>query len=271
MASLAFMLLMVLLLNISSSWAFPDYFVNRIARQDCLAHPTSKLGGHGAPEQDGDTSIRVMVDGLATTSYCPGKVHNIQLQFPDGRLALLTATAGSFREASPGCPNRRAWPVGSRRPQHQAVLSVPCEIRDPIILNVTSAGGIMDNFHQTSLTMTVNMSCFAPQCGSAGQGNGAAPSVTSSAGPPGSATPRDDRGLISTNGTATNTTPPGMMPTNNGTGARSDTNSTGGPTAQEGPRGVSSPSNASQQTVVSYLACLLCLLIGVTWSPWANI
>lgn len=115
----------------------------------------------------GPGTIKFALSGAANkaaTSVCPGTTYKVALNFPEPRLALLTASAGKFTQSSPECPNRqyfdRSEGFGPKAVQ-EVSLVIPCGQVEPIVLKVTSARGPASAYYQSTSTLPIGANCVA--------------------------------------------------------------------------------------------------------------
>lgn len=129
--------------------------------------------GHLSPVKDDAVRFELSSGGRPTGRLCPGVPTAVKVDFPAPRYGLLTSTAGAFAEGDPwDCPNRVLLD-NKRSESHSATLTVPC--RSPpgsAFLEVTSSNGEGMAFRQAMLTVPVDASCAASQCGAQGKASG---------------------------------------------------------------------------------------------------
>ncbi|GBF89310.1 hypothetical protein Rsub_02187 [Raphidocelis subcapitata] len=187
----AFLPLLVLLLaGARPGRAFPVAWAARQQARGgaCDAHPSRGYGRHPRAEFDPAISFTVLDgSGAPVTAVCPGATYSVQVTFPQPRLAMLTAEAGTLQRraafgrvagaADPACDSR--WlPLPGEPPSRQvsAVWALACTRRKgTAALAVTSARGAAGSLRQAVGTLRVGGEA---DCGGAAARCGGAEAVT---------------------------------------------------------------------------------------------
>ncbi|KAG2484354.1 hypothetical protein HYH03_016773 [Edaphochlamys debaryana] len=172
--------------------AYPDLWLGRGGASACTAHPEGPVPGspHGTPLEDSTIGILALAaDGRDAVALCPGAAYNLQVQFPEPRRALVSASRGSLSPTAPAladtwtdCPNRlvlgpsEPYTLPSQLPNGIAArLEVPCDAAGDqgLLVQVTSVAPSRGfRWRAATRTLAVDPGCSAPQCG---WGGGASP------------------------------------------------------------------------------------------------
>lgn len=151
--------------------AYPTFFSRENA--GCTGHPEKRYRNHAEPVKDPNTRFLVTdARGKPVTAVCPGATYTVTLSFPEKRLALLTASAGTWAKPSDEeCPNRvffdRSGGFASEAKQSMA-LTVPCVLDKPLALVATSAKGSKSQYQRAQASLPAAAACApAPACSAA--------------------------------------------------------------------------------------------------------
>ncbi|KAG2438929.1 hypothetical protein HYH02_010723 [Chlamydomonas schloesseri] len=179
--------------------ALPQYYIDPVYAlvnplPACTEHPSGIIAAapHGRPMDDSTISFQITGarGSAAVASVCPELTYIIKVSFPDSRLGILSASAGTLtpldtnvRVDDPKCPNR--VDLGDSQffaSSFSVKYQINCAAADAaasggVEFKVTSAGGGPSRWFQNSLTIRLASSGCANTCsgGNSSSSPGGAP------------------------------------------------------------------------------------------------